>query len=585
MAWVESEKRWMDRKERQEVIETLEEYLMAIDPDNMDEDELEEVAAIYNEYERLKRIHRAEVDLLYFAWEYFSEKGNPNNPGNWEGFDLESPEDAANFHKEICADMDRVSNEEKNAHIVRAAPRGHAKSTYLSKAFPLREVCFRKRKYIIAISITPDVAMKNIEWISMQLKHNKKLREDFGPLLSPKKQENPRDNSEAFIAWYETIDGDQKLLTLVEASSTGKALRGKNWNGSRPDLVICDDLEDIKENCGTEEQREKLKDWFNSVVLPLGDPKGKRTAFVVMGTTVHYDSLLMDLLYRRTDFKSKVYRAIIKPPEREDLWEECRQIYQDYDNPNREEAAKAFYEKNKEEMEKGAVLLWPESQNLWKLYTFKWNRGTKAFNTELMNNPVDEESAVFNPKEFTYWDKEDPNRTFTHDDYHFGIGIDLAMGKERGDFSAIEVIARHKRTGVVYVIESYIERIHPDKFLDVCIQKILEYQPDVVAAEAQAAQEFFTYYLKERLQALGYPAHTRVQEIKHKSRKELRIEALLPDIQAGKIQFHSKHARLLEQFEMYGNNFHDDGPDALASIVDVTKRSAPAEVVEKPWWL
>ena len=67
MAWVESEKRWMDRKERQEVIETLEEYLMAIDPDNMDEDELEEVAAIYNEYERLKRIHRAEVDLLYFA--------------------------------------------------------------------------------------------------------------------------------------------------------------------------------------------------------------------------------------------------------------------------------------------------------------------------------------------------------------------------------------------------------------------------------------------------------------------------------------------------------------------------------------
>src|SRR5690606_39602102 len=86
LAWIESEKRWMDREERQEVIDTLEEYLTAIDPDAMTEDELEEVAEIYNEYERLKRIHRAEVDLLYFAWEYFSEKGNPGNPGNWEGF-------------------------------------------------------------------------------------------------------------------------------------------------------------------------------------------------------------------------------------------------------------------------------------------------------------------------------------------------------------------------------------------------------------------------------------------------------------------------------------------------------------------
>src|SRR5690606_41290868 len=100
------------------------------------------------------------------------------------------------------------------------------------------------------------------------------------------------------------------------------------------------------------------------------ESKWKWTAIEYKGTTVNYDSLLMDLHYRRTELKSKVYRAIIKPPEREDLWEECRQIYQDYDNPNREEDAKAFYETNKEEMEKGAVLIWQESQNVCIRYPY-----------------------------------------------------------------------------------------------------------------------------------------------------------------------------------------------------------------------
>jgi predicted phage terminase large subunit-like protein len=585
LAWIESEKRFIGREERQEQIDVLEEYLSTVDIDSLDDDDLAELAAIHQEYERLKRVHRAEVDLLYFCWEYFSEKGNPDNPGNWEGFDLERPEDAAAFHKEICADMDHVSNVEKNAHIVRAAPRGHAKSTYLSKGFPIREICFRKRKFIIAISITPDVAMKNIEWISLQLKHNKKLREDFGPLLSVKKNENPRDNSEAFIAWQETADGEHKMLTLIEASSTGKALRGKNWNGVRPDLIVCDDLEDLKENCGTEEARTKLKDWFNSVVLPLGDPKGKRTAIVLMGTTVHHDALLMDLLYRRADFKSKLYKAIIKEPERLDLWEQCREIYQQHENPNRLEEAKAFYEANKEDMEKGAKLLWPEAQDLWKLYRFKWDRGSKAFNTELMNNPVDEESMVFNPKNFTYWNRKDPNRQFDNGRYYIGMGIDFAMGKERGDFSAIEVVARAKDFDVTYVIDSYIERIHPDKFLDIIVEKVLKYQPDVVAVETQHAQEFFAFHLKQRLMAIGYPVHTRVKEVKQKTRKELRIEAMLPDIQAGKIQFDDRHYRLLEQFELYGTNSHDDGPDALAEAVNAVRQSIPVQLQVKPFWL
>src|SRR5690606_13989192 len=195
---------------------------------------------------------------------------------------------------EICEIMDEVSNKKKNKKVVVAAPRGHAKSTYLSKAFPLREIVYRKRTYIIMLSITPTVTEQNLDWLKLQLKHNKKLREDFGPILSPKKQENASDNNESFITSIKLKRG-RKIFSLVEASSEGKPIRGRNWNSTRPDLIICDDLEDQHINAGSKEQREKLKEWYNKNVEFLGDPKGKRTAFVYMGTMVAPDCLLKDL--------------------------------------------------------------------------------------------------------------------------------------------------------------------------------------------------------------------------------------------------------------------------------------------------
>src|SRR5690606_8466743 len=217
------------------------------------------------ELERLERIHRCEGNLLEFSIEYFSEARNPENDGNWEGFDLTDVSEAAQFHRGITDIMNDVSTVEVNANVAVAAPRSHAKSTYLSKAFPVHEVVYRRRKYTIIISETPAVSTANMEWIRNQLKFNKKLREDFGPLLSPKDQANITDNGEEFIAWHEdTDDGGRKQIALVQAASTGQALRGRNWNGSRPDLIICDDLEDARPggNASTPEQRVKLREWF-----------------------------------------------------------------------------------------------------------------------------------------------------------------------------------------------------------------------------------------------------------------------------------------------------------------------------------
>ena len=149
--------------------------------DDMPADIAQDYFACLTDLSRLRRIHRAEVDLLYFAYEYFGP-GNPDNDGNWVPDDA-SLETAPSFHHEICELMNEVSHVRRNDKVGVAAPRSHAKSSFLSKAYPIREVVYRLRKYIIIISETPNVSKGNMEWIRNQLKYNDKIREDFGPLL------------------------------------------------------------------------------------------------------------------------------------------------------------------------------------------------------------------------------------------------------------------------------------------------------------------------------------------------------------------------------------------------------------------
>lgn len=572
IAWVNGE--WLNANKRKELIDVYAEYIAVLDERYPDIDALADAGYIeeYLEHaqqlERLERIHRCDGDSYEFALEYFSELRNPGNDGNWDGFDIASKSDAPEFHREMTEVIDDVSVTNTNAKIGIAAPRSHAKSTWFTKDFPISEVVYRKRRYIIIISETPSVAKANMEWIRNQLKFNAKLREDFGPLLSPKDQANITDNSEEFIAWHPDGKDAKKQLALVQAVSTGQALRGRNWNGTRPDLIVCDDLEDARPggNASTPEQRQKLRDWFSQTVMALGDPKGKRTAFVIVGTTVHLSSLLMHILHERADFKSKVYRAIIEQPIRTDLWEQTRLKYVDRDNPNRAEDAYQFYVDNYEAMNEGARVLWAEVQPLWKLMTWKYDNGSKAFNTEYMNNPIDEESQVFNPETFTYYDGE----IDTLDDrYDVALAVDMAMGKSRtkGDFSATGTVARDKQSGIIYVADSFGERIKPDKFIEVICDKVIGQQPHVTGVESVLAQEFFADELKKALAKRGYPAETRMKKIYSRTRKELRIEAMLPMIENGTIRFSRKHAHLLEQFERYGTGEHDDLIDALEMAV------------------
>lgn len=543
---------------------------------SLTDDDFEVLDGYITELERLNRIHRAEVDLLYFAWEYFSDVRNPENIGNWDGFDLPNVTAAPTFHKEICSLIDEVDNVKPNSKIAVAAPRSHAKSSYLSKASPIRAIVYRNPsgKYQIIISETPQVATANLEWIAGQLKTNEKLRSDFGPLLSPKQQLNPKDNSAEFIAWEPVGADGKKVLSIIQAASTGQALRGRNWNGIRPTRITCDDLEDARPggNASTAEQRSKLVDWFTQTVMPLGDPKGEKTGIIYMGTIVHAESLLNNVINYRADFKSVKYKALIEEPERMDLWEKCRAIYldADIDKNERLERAKEFYEDNREEMHKGAVVLWREAQPLWRLMTWKWDNGSKAFNTEYQNTPLDEESQIFKPDTFRYFDESDlfdkDGRPLPLEYYAFW---DIAFGKSsRSDYNAIVTIARNRQTGVLYIVDTWAKKCQAHEALEMAIEIIKDFGHRTFAIETVGAQHDLYRQLRERLMKEKIYG-TKLKPIVTRSKKEERIESLEPLTESGFLRFKRNQRLLLEQMEQFPSATHDDLPDALAGAVDL----------------
>src|SRR5690625_4265555 len=157
-----------------------------------------------------------------------------------------------------------------------------------------------------------------------------------------------------------------------------------------------------------------------------------------------------------------------------------------------------------------------------------------------MNNSIDEDSMIFNPNTFTYWDDTHPSKEFSHNEYIISIGVDMALGKERGDYSAISVVAKHKENGTINVIDSYGERLKVDEFIERVVDKVLKWEPDVVAVESVAAQEFFADTLKFELANAGYPSYTRLKKRSEEHTSELQIEEMKTLIENGTKQFSRK---------------------------------------------
>lgn len=524
--------------------------------------------------EKTYRICRSAYDVLFFAYEYFSDDRNPENDSNLIPASC-SPENAPDVHKELCLMLDGIAWDNHSGKVCYSMPRGHAKSTFVSNVFPIHQCYFDcatdgGRKYILIISETEDLSTKFVEYINSQLKFNKKLREDLGVIMNESKFDNKKDTGMEFV----TTKG-----TMVRAAGMGKALRGARNGAYRPDLVILDDLESMA-NTNTKELREKNLHWYNSVIEPIG-VEG-RTAFLYVGTLVHGNGLLPDIL-TRIDYESRKYAAIVQEPDNMELWMHYCEILDDKTDEEREAKADAFYEENREEMDKG----W---KTLWSRWTYsalmkkKSTLGTKAFNSEYMNIAYDPDSQVFNEDNIIFFDDRDLidqwGRRIPLDVYGFW---DLAVGKgnKRDDYNAVVIIGRDKLTGVMYVLDAWSAKVPAHKALAVAEQKISEWQPRLFGVETIQMQYEFYRQLQENIMKHGLYS-TRLKACNPKAKKEDRIQILEPLFETGYLRLKRSQRLLLEQLLVFPQGEHDDLPDALASAVDLAGKTRQRTHYIKP---
>ena len=530
----------------------------------------QDIAILEKEY----RVNRSAYDVLFFAYEYFSDDRNPDNDNNLipKGAKLE---DAPEVHRELCEMLDDIAWDNHSGKVCYSMPRGHAKSTFVSNVFPIHQCYFDcatdgGRKYILIISETEDLSTKFVEYINSQLKYNEKLRSDFGAIMDTSKFNNTKDTGMEFV----TTKG-----TMVRAAGMGKALRGARNGAYRPDLVILDDLESAV-NTNTKELREKNLSWYNSVIEPIG-VEG-RTAFLYVGTLVHGNGLLPDIL-TRIDYESRKYAAIVQEPDNMELWMHYCEILDDKTDEEREAKADAFYEENREEMDKG----W---KTLWSRWTYsalmkkKSTLGTKAFNSEYMNIAYDPDSQIFNEDNIIFFDDRDLidqwGRRIPLDVYGFW---DLAVGKgnKRDDYNAVVIIGRDKLTGVMYVLDAWSAKVPAHKALAVAEQKIAEWQPRLFGVETIQMQYEFYRQLQENIMKHGLYS-TRLKACNPKAKKEDRIQILEPLFETGYLRLKRSQRLLLEQLLVFPQGEHDDLPDALASAVDLAGKTRQRTHYIKP---
>ena len=436
------------------------------------------------------------------------------------------------FHKAVFRLGPEILAGAKGARELLIAPRGSSKSTHLSLGFALYCIMLGEKRYILEVCDVYAQAALLIEAIKAELTTNIRLQSDFP------------DACGAGRVWRE---GEIVTANNIRVEGLGalQKLRGRRHGPHRPDLMFFDDLEN-DEQVRSPEQRQKLENWVHRAALQVGPPDGSMDV-VWVGTVLHFDAVLVRAskkpMWRVTEFQ-----AIVRWPDRMDLWEQFEEVYQNDGEP----AARAFYAARKAEMDAGAIVNWPSVQPLLELM-LKRAESHDAFQTEYQNKPISEGNPF---GDLTWWVQVRRDLVF------FGA-IDPSLGrKSKGrDPSAILIGGLDRLTGTMDVVEASIRRRLPDLIIADTIALQREYGCVLWFVEAIQFQEFLRTSLMTEAakQGVGISA----VPITPVSDKDLRIERLQPPISAGLIRLHQSQKTLIDQLQQWPNADHDDGPDCL----------------------
>lgn len=427
---------------------------------------------------KAERLAACQASLRTFCAVYFGARDG--QPSRFE-------DDPPAFHEELFQLADALDADPDLDGAVIAAPRGHAKTTILGFALPLHRIVFQRKRFIVILQDTLDQARLAVENIRRELEENHLLHEDFG----------------SFVGDTRWTIGDivTRQGVRVYARSTGAKVRGLNYAGRRPDLIIADDLEN-DEHVRTPEQRQKTADWWHRAVYNMGS---KDCKIIVIGTILHPAGLLAQLLQPRPHWVTRVYRAL-----------------------------------------EGDRVLWPARYPRERLERIRAEIGSLAFQAEYQNEPLGEADRVFQPAWWRWYTRDDVAYDHARQQWTFrGVpltivqGVDPAISEADQADEFAHVTLGVTPTGDVLLLWAHVARCGFPEQVQLVHQEYWSWRPRRIGLEVVAYQRALKQEVLRR-SALPLPirglANARVHKRLRIARRSLLVEngkvwlrAALPD--------------------------------------------------------
>jgi len=412
-----------------------------------------------------------------------------------------------------------------------AAPRNHAKSTSITHSYTLANIAMRQRDFILIVSDTEQQASYFLNDLKKEFTDNEDLMKIFGVQGLSKDAETDM-----------IIDFDGGYQARIIAKGSEQKLRGIKWNNKRPNLIICDDLEN-DEIVMNDDRRKKFRNWFSGALLPCRSVNG---IVRYVGTILHMDSMLQRLMPREQD------KRVIRTP-----------LYNK--SPVGSSWMSAIYWAHDNNFEH---ILWPERWPREKLeaerqHYISQGQGDK-YAQEYLNRPLDEANAFFRKTDMPAMqdkDKDPRSRKV------FYVGVDLAFTLAQSADYTVFVVGGVDDEGVTNIVEVIHERMDSVDAVQTMLDLNKKYQPQYFFFEKGALTNSVLPHLHKAMEEsnnyFSYELLARVTD------KVQFAQTIRSRMRIGKVRF-DKQADWFLDLEQeclrFPRDAHDDQVDALAML-------------------
>lgn len=416
-------------------------------------------------------------------------------------------QDVPEFHKTIWTALDDPSNRYVDIKVFRDG----AKTTLL-RLFASRRIAYGISHNILYTSNSERHAARSVSWIARQVEFNTLWAQTF----------NLRKGSKWSESEIEIIHGVEEFPVYVIAVGITGQVRGINLDSYRPDLQVCDDV-DNEETTGTEEQREKARGlFFGALVQGLASPVDSPLAKAVLLATPMADGDIVDVCSKDPTWVTMEFGCFDHTGK--STWES--------------KFPTEFLLKEKE----GYI-----ARNQLSL----WMREKEC-------KIVSSEMAAFRMEWLDFYE-------IMPSDMWFTIAIDPARSDDK-NASKLAMVVLGFRAGHVYLIEEFARRgVDPDQVLAQVFVWIDKYHPRSLIVETIAYQKMLKWYLDKEMMKQRKWIPTK--EFKDRRSKDDRIlQAFLLVGPHKKLHVRKQHTEFLSTFGVWfpGSKMQVDLLDAFA---------------------